>query len=113
MKKFLVIYHAPASLQKAINKMSAEQRSEGMKAWMNWFNSCGSSLVEMGQPLINGKALSKGKSVANSKKNATGYSILQAKDMKEANAILKNHPHTAWSKQASIEVHEMMPIQGM
>jgi hypothetical protein len=84
-----------------------------MKVWMDWFERCGSNLLDMGQPLANGKTFRQGKPVANSTKNATGYSVIQAKDLQAAKAMVKNHPHTMWSKQASIEVHEMMPIQGM
>lgn len=113
MKKFLIIYHAPASLQKAVKKLTPQQRAEGMKAWMGWFNGLGTNLVDMGQPLTGGKALRQGKPVANSTKNTTGYSVIQANNMQEAKAMLKNHPHTQWSKQASIELLEMMPIEGM
>src|ERR1051325_2118103 len=104
MKKFLVIYHAPASLQKSVKKLTPAQKAEGMKVWMDWFKSCGSNLVDMGQPLANGKTFRKGSPVGNSTKNASGYSIIQAKDLNAAKAMMKNHPHTMWSKQASIEV---------
>jgi hypothetical protein len=113
MKKFLITYHAPASLQKAVKKLSKEQQAEGMKVWMEWFNRCGSNLVDMGQPLANGKTFRQKGPVTNSTKNATGYSIIQAKSLNDAKAMVKNHPHTMWSKQATIEVHEMLPIQGM
>ena len=113
MKKFLVIYHAPASLQKSINKMSAEQKAEGMKVWMDWFASAGKSLVDYGQPLVNGKVFRQGSAVTNSTKNATGYTILQAKNLQEVKSLLKKHPHIMWSKLATIEVHEMMPMPGM
>jgi hypothetical protein len=113
MKKYLIIYHAPASLQKAVKKLSPAQQAEGMKIWMDWFAACGSSLTDVGQPLINGKVFRQGSPVTNSKKNVTGYSILQAKNLQEVKSMLKNHPHLMWNKLASIEVHEMMPVPGM
>ena len=113
MKKYLIIYHAPASLQKAVNKMTSAQKNEGMKVWMDWFAKCGSNMVDMGQPLINGKVLRNGSRVSNSTKNATGYTILQAKNFNEVKALCKNHPHIMWSKLASLEIHEMMPMPGM
>jgi hypothetical protein len=113
MKKFMVIYHAPASLQKTVKKLSAAQQAEGMKGWMDWFTHCGNNLLEVGQPLANGKTIRKGTPVTNSTKNATGYSVIQAKNLQDAKAMLKRHPHLMWNKQASIEIHEMMPVPGM
>ena len=113
MKKYLIIYHAPASLQKAVKKLSPAQQDEGMKIWMDWFTSCGSNLVDMGQPLANGKVFRQKSPVTNSNKKVTGYSILQAKNLQEVRTRLKNHPHLMWSKLASIEVHEVMPVPGM
>ena len=58
MKKFIVIYHAPADAQMDTSNMSPEQQAEGMEAWMTWAKKCGDKLVDLGAPLMNGKALS-------------------------------------------------------
>jgi hypothetical protein len=112
MKKFIVIYHAPADAQMGTAQMTPEQQAEGMKAWMTWAQKCGDKLVDIGAPLANGQALTpKGSSA--SKKEVAGYSVLQAKTMDEAKALLKGHPHLAWNAACSIEVYETMPIPGM
>lgn len=114
MKKFLVIYHAPAEALKQMSKMTPEQGAKGMQAWANWAKKCGKQLVDMGSPLYNGQELlAKGKS-EKSKKNVSGYSVLEAKSMAEAKKLLKGHPHlNGWNKKATIEVHEAMALPGM
>ncbi len=112
MKKFIVIYHAPAEASMHTNEMTPEQQAEGMEAWMTWAKKCGNNLVDMGSPLANGLSLtSKGSNT--SSKGVTGYSVLQAKDMEAAKALLQGHPHLGWNAACSIEVHETMAIPGM
>ena len=111
MKKFVVIYHAPADAQMESANMTPEQQAAGMKLWMEWAKQCGDKLVDLGQPLANGQALTpKGSSA--SAKQVAGYSVLQAKNMDEAKSLLEGHPHLAWNAACSIEVHEAMPLPG-
>ncbi len=63
MKKFIVIYYAPIDAMKQMASTSKEDQAKGMEGWMAWAKKCGDKLVDMGAPLMNGKALSpKGKS---------------------------------------------------
>lgn len=113
MKKFIVIYHAPIDAMKQMANTTPEEQKKGMEGWMKWAQKCGSKLVDMGTPLMNGQQLSPdGKSKASSK-NVAGYSILQAENLEEAKSLLKGHPHLAWNAECSIEVHETMPLPGM
>ncbi len=112
MKKFVVIYHAPADAQMETSNMSTEEQAKGMEAWMNWAKSCGEKLVDLGAPLMNGQSLTPIGSSA-SDKGVAGYSILQAENIDEAKALLKGHPHLGWNAACSIEIHETMPIPGM
>jgi hypothetical protein len=113
MKKYLILYHSPASLRASTQKLSREQQAAGMKGWMDWAARCGKNLVDMGSPLGNGKVLRHGTDVTDSRKNAGGYSIIQAENMKAVKSMLKDHPHLNWSPKATIEVHELMQIPGM
>jgi hypothetical protein len=83
-----------------------------MEVWYNWAKKCGDKLVDLGTPLANGQSISPNGSSASSKEVA-GYSILQAKDMNEAKALLKDHPHLSWNAACSIEVHEALDLPGM
>ncbi|GAB3646077.1 hypothetical protein GCM10028791_05440 [Echinicola sediminis] len=112
MKKFIVLYHAPADAMEQTANTSPEDQAKGMEAWMAWAKKCGDKLVDLGAPLANGQALGPNGS-SSSDKEVAGYSILQAKDMEEAKALLKGHPHLGWGKGCSIEVHETMSLPGM
>ena len=112
MKKFIVIYHAPAEASMHTNEMTPEQQAKGMEAWMTWAKKCGDKLVDLGSPLANGQSLTPNGSTA-SNKGVTGYSVLQTDTMEAAKALLKGHPHLGWNAACSIEVHETMAIPGM
>jgi len=111
MKKFMVIYHAPAEAMAQAQGKSPEEMAEGMKPWMDWAGRCGEGLVDMGSPLGGGQKVT-GESTAASDKDVVGYSVLQAEDMDGAVAMLKDHPHLQWAGGCQIEVHEMMPLPG-
>ena len=113
MKKYIVIYHATNDAMKQMASATPEQQKAGMEGWMKWAQRCGDKLVDMGAPLMGGQALSVDGKSKNSNKEVTGYSVLQANDMKEAISLLQGHPHLAYNAACSIEVHETMPIPGM
>ena len=116
MKKFLVVYHAPmdaAAMQEMANR-PPEEMAKGMEMWMQWAKKCGSHLVDLGAPLMGGQQLSADGSFKPSEKNVCGFSILQANSMDEAKSLLQGHPHLgSWNPQATIEIHETMPLPGM
>jgi len=113
MKKFIVLYYAPADAQKQTASMTAEQQAKGMELWMQWAKNCGNKLVDLGAPLANGQRLSPDGKSRNSTMNIAGYSVLQAENMEEAKGLLKGHPHLGWNADCNIEVHETMPLPGM
>ena len=110
MKKYIVLYRAPGASFKQ-EKSTPEQMKDGMKAWMIWAEKCGKALIDMGSPLGNGQELSM-KGSKPSTQNVVGYSILEAKSMEKAKALLKGHPHLAWGAGCEIEVHESLPLPG-
>ena len=112
MKKFIVIYHAPADAQMDTSNLTPEEQAKGMEPWMAWAKSCGDKLIDLGSPLGNGQSLTPTGSSA-STQGVAGYSVLQAANMDEAKALLKGHPHLGWNAACSIEVHEAMDIPGM
>ncbi len=111
MKKFLVLYKAPASAFEQMQKSTAEQQKAGMDAWMAWSKKAGSAIVDMGAPLGKSLRVTKG-GASPSTNDLGGFSILQA-DSKEALAeSLKGHPHFMMP-DGSIEIVEYMPMPGM
>lgn len=112
MKKFLVLYRAPASAFEQMKNATPEQQKAGMDAWMSWSKSAASAIVDMGAPL--GKSLQVKKSgdatpVAN---DFGGYSVLQAESKEALAATLKGHPHFMMP-DGTIDIVEVMPIPGM
>jgi len=110
MKKFIVIYHAPAEALAQSANATPEQMAEGMKPWMEWAAKCGDQLVEMGTPLMGGQKVLTDGSSRNSDREVAGYSVLQAENMDEAKALMSGHPHLGWNEGCQIEIHESMPL---
>jgi hypothetical protein len=109
MKKFVVLYHAPAGFAAKMTEASPEEMKEHMAAWMSWNERSGSALLDMGAPLGNAQTVAAGGGGSPSESTVNGYSLLQAEDMNAALALLEGHPHLA-NGECSIEVHECMPL---
>ncbi len=108
MKKFLVLYRAPASAFEQMKTATPEQQRSGTEAWMTWFEQAGPSIVDGGAPL--GKSLRVSASGATPAPNDLGgYSILQAESKEALAASLKGHPHFML-QEGVIEVVEMMAV---
>lgn len=110
MKKFIVIYHAPAEAMEMMSNATEEQKMEGMKPWFAWKESVGDKLVDFGSPLWGGTRLLPDGTQKASTKEVTGYSILQANDLEEAKGLLSSHPHLTWTGGCDIEVHECVEM---
>jgi len=113
MKKFIVTYHAPKEAMQQTAKPTPEQMAKGMEMWMNWAKKCGSNLLDLGSPLVNGQVIGIDGQIKNSNINLTGYSILQAEDMEQLETLLEGHPHLTWNALCTIEIHELQPMPGM
>jgi hypothetical protein len=107
MMKFMVLYMAPVAVEEQMN-VSPEEMKKGMEPWTAWYKKCGKAIVDMGTPLGKGLCVDK-KGSSKGKTQVTGYSIVQAKDIDAAKAMLADHPHLMMPK-ASIEVLEMMSM---
>jgi hypothetical protein len=111
MKKFLVLYKAPASSFEQMMKSTPEQQKAGMDAWMAWSKKAATLIVDMGGPL--GKSLRVTKGGASPTTNDLGgYSVLQAESKEALAEGLKGHPHFM-TPDGSIEIVELMPMPGM
>ena len=80
MKKFIVLYHAPASMMKQATKVTPAQAKAGMDGWMKWAEKAGKALVEMGAPLGDSGWI-KGTPGAG---HLGGYSMVQSDSMDSA-----------------------------
>ena len=110
MKKYMVIYHAPAEAMAKMGTASQEEKEAGMKAWYDWKNSVGGAVTDFGNPLVGGVRVLPDGSTQQSTKEVAGYSILQAENMDVAQSFLKSHPHLAWSDGCDIEIYECVDM---
>ena len=110
MKKFLVLYRAPATSFELMMKATPEQQKAGMAAWMAWGQSSASSIVDMGAPLGKSLRVTKG-GASPSTNDLGGFSLLQAESKEALAETLKGHPHFLMP-DGSIEVVELMPMPG-
>ena len=110
MKKYLVIYHAPAEAMQKMASATEEEKAEGMKPWMTWMEKVGENMIDIGSPLMGGTKIKSDGSTEMSTKDVTGYSLIQANNMDEAKTLLDGHPHLMWTEGCDIEVHEVIPM---
>jgi hypothetical protein len=52
MKKFLVLYKAPAASFEQMMKATPEQQKAGVDAWMSWGAKASKEIVDMGARLV-------------------------------------------------------------
>jgi len=112
MKKYIITYNAPIDAAWKTAESSPEEMEKGMQAWMAWAQKCGDRLLDFGTPLGNGIKLGSDGGKEDSDSKVIGYSILQATDLQEVTALLKDHPHLDWNAACEIEVHESLPVPG-
>lgn len=109
MKKFLVLYYAPAEeAMKMMATATPEQKEAGMKPWMDWMAKCGSALVDGGAPTAPGQVIGASGGWSGSTSDVGGYSILQAENIEAAKKLLEGHPHLMWLPSCRVEVMEML-----
>lgn len=95
MKKFLFLAHG-----------EIDRTSEFHQAQRDWWKSIQDSVVDSGNPLMNGRSVTRDGDVmdiATETTPAVGYSIVQAESMEEALALVNGSPMDMW-------VYEAMPM---
>ena len=110
MKKFLVIYNAPAEAMAKMATATPEEKKAGMGAWMDWKAKLGDAVLNFGSPLMPGARILPDGSIQKAETETTGYSEIQAESLENAKAMLKSHPHLQWEAGCAIEVYECISM---
>lgn len=111
MKKFLVLFTAPAATREKMQNATPEEMQTSMQPWMEWFGKVGDALVDKGMPLTNAMGLTKdGTEPGNV--DIVAYDIVQAKDIDSALELMKSNPHLD-REGGKIDIHEMWNMNGM
>lgn len=100
MAKYLFVYHGGSAPE------SEEEGRKAMEAWGGWFGSMGAAVVDGGNPVGPSTTVkSDGSVVGDGGANpASGYSVVEAKDLDDAVAKAKGCP--ILSSGGSVEVAE-------
>ncbi len=112
MKRYVVLYRAPATVAERFAQATPEEAQQGMKLWFEWKEKIGPGLVDMGKPLGNATMVTKD-GITKSDSDIIGMSMLQANTMEEALKMVKNHHHLHWAEDCSIVVLEETAIPEM
>jgi len=104
MTKYIYVYHGGTAPD------SPEESQKVMAEWMAWFGEMGDAVVDGGNPLGISKTVSAGGVADDGGANpASGYTIVNAKDMDAAVAMAKGCPMVK-SGNGSVEVAECMDM---
>jgi hypothetical protein len=89
MAKYLFVYHGGE------NPKSEEEAAEVMDAWGSWLGSMGSAVVDGGNPVGMSSTVHPDGSVTDDggANPASGYSLIEAKDLDDAIAKARGCPH--------------------
>lgn len=110
MKNFLVTYHSPKEVIEQLANVSPEDMAKGQQPWLDWKAKHANKVIDLGAPLVSSQNLGTEKQWKVSDKGISGYSILKAKNLEEAKAVLNGHPHLSWAQGCSLEVHETIEL---
>jgi hypothetical protein len=117
VKKFMVLYMAPvAAMDQMMQQMqnsTPEQRQAGMEEWNKWSRKYEDAIVDMGAPLGRSKHITSDGRVSDHRNELGGYSLVEGESADAVAKMFVGHPHLNWMKDASIEIVEVMPMEGM
>jgi hypothetical protein len=107
MANYILVYKGEAT---DMSEMTAEQGAEVMAKWGVWMGKVGSSLVDIGSPFGAGQSIVDDGTTGTAA-SLTGYSIVQAASLDEAQALADGHPYLSESKgDYAIDIYELMPV---
>jgi muconolactone delta-isomerase len=104
MPNYLILYRSTMTPAEQMAASTPEDMQASMEAWMAWGASAGDHLVEFGSPTLPTSDADPGPAGW-----IGGYSMMQADDLAQLDAVLAAHPHKEYG---SIEVLELLPMPG-
>jgi hypothetical protein len=113
MKKFMVLYMAPAAaFEKWMRESTPEKQKASMGEWMAWMGKHQKAIVDGGNPL--GRTIRvDSRGAAQARNDIGGYSIIQAESHEAAAKMFDGtHPHLSMPG-GWVEITEIIPIEGM
>lgn len=109
MKKFIALYYNTSGEHQPTPELTAEQKQQMMTPWGAWAEKLGDKLLDMGSPFAPASTSDNGESWTPSKNFVTGYSIVSANNLAEAQEMFKGHPIYSYPDH-SIEISECVSM---
>ncbi|MEK7570786.1 MAG: hypothetical protein AAB553_00795 [Patescibacteria group bacterium] len=109
MKKFILIFYGKVRPE----DISKEEMQSTMDKWMAWFGTFKDQMVDGGNPFaVDAKSITaKGvETISPDMMPATGYTIINAKDIDEATKIAEGCPVLEEGGNGAIRVYEAMAM---
>lgn len=110
MKKFVLLYNAPAEAMATMGTATPEEKQKGMQAWMDWKDKMGEGVLDFGAPMMGSMTVNKDGSANQAPSEHTGYSLVQAESMEVLTEAVKSHPHLQWYDGCNIEIFECIAM---
>ena len=107
MSQYILVYKGEAT---DMADMTPEEGMEIMAKWGVWMEKVGSALTDIGAPFGPGSSVVDDGS-SGSPTAMTGYSIIEAADMAEAQGLCDQHPYLSEGNgNFAIDIFELMPV---
>ena len=92
MKKFMVFGFTNPDTVDLSQEPTKEEREDIMKKWRVWMEEMGELLIDMGSPLINGKAVNQTGELNRDVSHLAGYMKFSAENFEHALQLLNKSP---------------------
>ncbi len=107
MPKFMMVYKGEATDMSA---MTEEESQEVMAKWGVWMQKVGPALIDIGSPFGPGTSIVDD-GTRGTAASLSGYSIVEAADMAEAQSLADGHPYLSEGKgDYAIDIFELLPV---
>jgi hypothetical protein len=112
MGRYIVLYSAPLSVAERFAQAAPEEAAKGVELWVNWGRKLGPALIDPGKPFGRAAKVTRAGSEPIDS-TVIGMSILEARTMDDALAMVDGHHHLHWADHCEITVLEEMAIPEM
>lgn len=109
MKKFIALYYNTSGAHQPTPELTEDQKAQMLAPWASWQEKCGNRLLDMGNPFAPASSSDSGEAWSPSKNFVTGYSVVAANTLAEAQEMFKGHPIYSYPDH-SVEISECVPM---
>jgi formylmethanofuran dehydrogenase subunit C len=109
MTKFMLLYRGDATPRE---DMTEEQGAAVTAQWGAWIEKHGSTLSDIGQPFMGGRAAVGGDGNDQTPVSLNGYTIVEADSLEAAKGFCDGHPFLQGAgADFAIDVYELTPME--